>query len=159
MKIRAIKICSKFAKLKVDISIGIRITGPVFAWNQSDTNVCIIARHCFACLALPYECALCAFPELKEAVEDVLPSLIEHGVTVLLMSKQSDTPGIQSFSDEVEEASDDPIPRSFRSHITFKSPAIYIYTSGTTGTWQDFVLLITLKVSFSFRILRLVVFL
>lgn len=80
-----------------------------------------------------YYCTVCPSPELKEAVEDVLPSLIEHGVTILLMTKHCDTPGIDSFSDKVEEAPDTPLPRSLRSHLTFKSPAVYIYTSGTTG--------------------------
>lgn len=74
-----------------------------------------------------------SFPELKEAVEDVLPSLTEPGVTVLLMAKHCDTPGIESFWDKVDEASDSPPPQSLRSDITFKSPAVYIYTSGTTG--------------------------
>lgn len=80
-----------------------------------------------------YYCTVCPSPELKEAVEDVLPSLTEHGVTILLMTKHCDTPGIDSFSDKVEEAPDTPLPRSLRSHLTFKSPAVYIYTSGTTG--------------------------
>lgn len=73
------------------------------------------------------------FAELKEAVEDVLPSLMEQGVTVLLLVKSCDTPGIVSFSDKVEEAADTPLSPSVRSHVTFKSPAVYIYTSGTTG--------------------------
>lgn len=77
--------------------------------------------------------ALCPFAELKEAVEDVLPSLIEQGITVLLLAKHCNTPGIDSFSDPVDKASDSPLPRSLRSHVTFKSPAVYIYTSGTTG--------------------------
>lgn len=76
---------------------------------------------------------VCPVPELKEAVEDVLPSLREQGVTVLLMTKHSDTPGLESFSDKVDHAADTPLPRSLRSDITFKSPAVYIYTSGTTG--------------------------
>lgn len=67
-------------------------------------------------------------------MEDVLPALIEQDVTVLLMAEHCDTPGIDSFSKAVDEASDFPLPRTLRSHITFKSPAIYIYTSGTTGT-------------------------
>lgn len=71
--------------------------------------------------------------ELKEAVEDVLPSLVEQGVTVLLMSEHCHTPGIESFSDKVERAADCPVPQSLRSHVTIKSPAVYIYTSGTTG--------------------------
>lgn len=63
----------------------------------------------------------------------MLPSLMEQGVTVLLMSHLCKTPGMESFSDKVEEASDCPLPRTLRSHVTFKSPAVYIYTSGTTG--------------------------
>ncbi|KAM6943053.1 long-chain fatty acid transport protein 2-like [Xenentodon cancila] len=86
--------------------------------------------HCFNCCNAK---VVIAAPELKDAVEDVLPSLIEQGVTVLLMSKRCDTPGIDSFSEKVEEASDAALPRSLRSQITFKSPAVYIYTSGTTG--------------------------
>lgn len=76
---------------------------------------------------------VCPFLELKEAVEDVLPSLIEKGVTILLMTKHCDTPGIESFSDKLDKASDTPLPRFLRSHIAYKSPAVYIYTSGTTG--------------------------
>lgn len=67
-------------------------------------------------------------------MEDVLPALIEQDITVLLMAEHCDTPGIDSFSKKVDEASDSPLPRTLRSHITFKSPAVYIYTSGTTGT-------------------------
>lgn len=71
--------------------------------------------------------------ELKEAVEDVLPSLLEQGVTVLLTTDHCDTPGIESFSDKVEGAPDCPLPESLRSKVTPQSPAVYIYTSGTTG--------------------------
>ncbi|XP_039867787.1 very long-chain acyl-CoA synthetase [Simochromis diagramma] len=105
-----------------------KLGSPVALLNHNIRTKSLL--HCFNCCKAK---VLIAAAELKEAVEDVLPSLIEQGVIVLLMSKNSDTPGIQSFSDEVEEASDDPISRSFRSHITFKSPAVYIYTSGTTG--------------------------
>lgn len=70
-------------------------------------------------------------------MEEVLPSLREQGVCVYLMTKQCDTPGVEGFSDQVEEASDTPLPQALRSDITFKSPAIYIYTSGTTGEGED----------------------
>lgn len=66
-------------------------------------------------------------------MEDVLPSLVEQGITVLLAAKHCDTPGIESFSDKVEAAADGPLPQSLRSHVTLQSPAVYIYTSGTTG--------------------------
>ncbi|XP_029353700.1 very long-chain acyl-CoA synthetase isoform X2 [Echeneis naucrates] len=87
--------------------------------------------HCLGCCRPK---VLIAASELKEAVEDILPSLREQGVTVLLMTQQCDTPGIESFADKVDEASDAPLPRSLRSHITTESPAVYIYTSGTTGS-------------------------
>ncbi|KAK6294099.1 hypothetical protein J4Q44_G00349290 [Coregonus suidteri] len=86
--------------------------------------------HCFNCCSAKL---LIAAAELQEAVEEVLPSLREQGVCVYLMTKQCDTPGVEGFSDLVEEASDTPLPQSLRSDITFKSPAVYIYTSGTTG--------------------------
>lgn len=66
-------------------------------------------------------------------MEDVLPSLVDQGITVLLMDEHCDTPGIESFSDKVELAAASPPPQSLRSHVTLKSPAVYIYTSGTTG--------------------------
>lgn len=86
--------------------------------------------HCFGCSGAS---VLIVAPELRGAVEDVLPSLTQQGVTVLLMSDHCPTLGILSFTEKVNAASDAPLPRSLRSHVTFKSPAVYIYTSGTTG--------------------------
>ncbi|XP_061855823.1 long-chain fatty acid transport protein 2 isoform X2 [Colius striatus] len=76
---------------------------------------------------------LLAAPELKEAVEEILPLLKEENVQVYYLSKTSATEGVESFLDKVDAASDEPTPLSWRSNITFKTPAIYIYTSGTTG--------------------------
>ncbi|XP_051235629.1 long-chain fatty acid transport protein 2 isoform X2 [Dicentrarchus labrax] len=105
-----------------------KLGSPVALLNHNIRNKSLL--HCFNCCRAK---VLIAAPELKEAVEDVLPTLTEQGVAVLLMTKHCDTPGIESFSDKVDEASDSPLPQSLRSHITFKSPAVYIYTSGTTG--------------------------
>ncbi|KAG7218274.1 hypothetical protein INR49_010332 [Caranx melampygus] len=105
-----------------------KLGSPVALLNHNIRSKSLL--HCFSCCGAS---VLIAASELKEAVEDVLPSLTQQGVTVLLMTKHCDTPGIQSFSDKVDAASDAPLPRSLRSHITFKSPAVYIYTSGTTG--------------------------
>uniref|UniRef100_A0A8C2WY52 long-chain-fatty-acid--CoA ligase n=1 Tax=Cyclopterus lumpus TaxID=8103 RepID=A0A8C2WY52_CYCLU len=105
-----------------------KLGSPVALLNHNIRTKSLL--HCFNCCKAT---VLIAGPELKEAVEDVLPSLKQQGVTVLLMTKHCDTPGIESFSDKVDEASDTSPPRSLRSHITFKSPAVYIYTSGTTG--------------------------
>ncbi|KAI4830581.1 hypothetical protein KUCAC02_002201 [Chaenocephalus aceratus] len=105
-----------------------KLGSPVALLNHNIRTKSLL--HCFNCCKAT---VLIAASELKAAVEDVLPTLTEQGVTVLLMTKHCDTPGIESFSDKVDEASDSPLPRSIRSHITFKSPAVYIYTSGTTG--------------------------
>ncbi|KAI3377479.1 hypothetical protein L3Q82_008651, partial [Scortum barcoo] len=105
-----------------------KLGSPVALLNHNIRTKSLL--HCFNCCGAK---VLIAAAELKEAVEDVLPSLLEQGVTVLLMTKHCDTPGIESFSDKVDAASDAPLPRSLRAHITFKSPAVYIYTSGTTG--------------------------
>ncbi|TDH16891.1 hypothetical protein EPR50_G00002710 [Perca flavescens] len=105
-----------------------KLGSPVALLNHNIRTKSLL--HCFNCCEAN---VLIAASELKEAVKDVLPSLIEKGVTVLLMTKHCDTPGIENFSDKVDKASDTPLPRSLRSHITYKSPAVYIYTSGTTG--------------------------
>uniref|UniRef100_A0A3B4ZXM7 long-chain-fatty-acid--CoA ligase n=1 Tax=Stegastes partitus TaxID=144197 RepID=A0A3B4ZXM7_9TELE len=105
-----------------------KLGSPVALLNHNIRTKSLL--HCFNCCKAK---VLVAAAELKEAVEDVLPSLMDQGVTVLLMTKHCDTPGIEGFSDKVDEASDAPLPRSLRSHMTFKSPAVYIYTSGTTG--------------------------
>ncbi|XP_054868092.1 long-chain fatty acid transport protein 2 [Amphiprion ocellaris] len=105
-----------------------KLGSPVALLNHNIRTKSLL--HCFNCSKAT---VLIASSELKEAVEDVLPSLTEQGVIVLLMTKHCDKPGIEGFSDKVEEASDAPLPRSLRSNITPKSPAVYIYTSGTTG--------------------------
>ncbi|XP_041082676.1 very long-chain acyl-CoA synthetase-like [Polyodon spathula] len=86
--------------------------------------------HCFFCCGAH---VLIAAPELKGAVEDVLPSLQEQKVSVFILSEESTTPGIESLNDKIHQASDQPLPQSLRSNVTMKSIAVYIYTSGTTG--------------------------
>ncbi|XP_036391152.1 very long-chain acyl-CoA synthetase-like isoform X1 [Megalops cyprinoides] len=86
--------------------------------------------HCFSCCGATL---LIAAAELKDAVEDVLPSLRTQGVSVFIMAKQCNSPGMESLTDKAAEASDEPLSASLREHVTFRSPAVYIYTSGTTG--------------------------
>ncbi|XP_053221095.1 long-chain fatty acid transport protein 2 isoform X1 [Podarcis raffonei] len=86
--------------------------------------------HCFQCSGAK---VLLADPELASAIEEVLPALKEENVTIYYLSRTSETEGIDSFIDKMDAASDEPIPVSWRSNVTFKSPALYIYTSGTTG--------------------------
>ncbi|XP_061831311.1 long-chain fatty acid transport protein 2-like [Nerophis lumbriciformis] len=105
-----------------------KLGSPVALLNHNIRSKSLL--HCFNCCSAT---VLIAAAELQDAVEEVLATLQEQGVLVLLMMQHCDTPGLENFSDQVERASDSPLPRSLRSNITFKSPAVYIYTSGTTG--------------------------
>ncbi|XP_055218962.2 long-chain fatty acid transport protein 2 isoform X2 [Gorilla gorilla gorilla] len=86
--------------------------------------------HCFQCCGAK---VLLASPELQAAVEEILPSLKKDDVSIYYVSRTSNTDGIDSFLDKVDEVSTEPIPESWRSEVTFSTTALYIYTSGTTG--------------------------
>ncbi|XP_006895366.1 PREDICTED: very long-chain acyl-CoA synthetase isoform X1 [Elephantulus edwardii] len=86
--------------------------------------------HCFQCCGAK---VLLASPELQAAVEEVLPSLKKDDVSIYYVSRTSSTEGVDSFLDKVDEVSTENIPQSWRSEVTFTTPALYIYTSGTTG--------------------------
>ncbi|XP_045305730.1 very long-chain acyl-CoA synthetase [Leopardus geoffroyi] len=86
--------------------------------------------HCFQCCGAK---VLLVSPELQEAVEEVLPSLKKDNVSIYYVSRTSNMDGVESLLDKVDEVSTEPIPESWRSEVTFSSPALYIYTSGTTG--------------------------
>ncbi|XP_023082948.2 very long-chain acyl-CoA synthetase isoform X2 [Piliocolobus tephrosceles] len=86
--------------------------------------------HCFQCCAAK---VLLASPELQTAVEEILPSLKKDDVSIYYVSRTSNTDGIDSLLDKVDEVSAEPTPESWRSEVTFSAPALYIYTSGTTG--------------------------
>ncbi|XP_040269737.1 very long-chain acyl-CoA synthetase-like [Bufo bufo] len=86
--------------------------------------------HCFKCCGAK---VLIAAPELKAAVEEVLSDLREDGVLVFYLSRDSSTEGVLTLLDKVEAAAEKPIPESYRTGSTMKTPALYIYTSGTTG--------------------------
>uniref|UniRef100_A0AAY4DMR7 long-chain-fatty-acid--CoA ligase n=1 Tax=Denticeps clupeoides TaxID=299321 RepID=A0AAY4DMR7_9TELE len=86
--------------------------------------------HCFSCCGAR---VLIASEELKAAVEEVLPTLLEQNISVFILSKDCNTPGIETLLDKMEQASDEPISPELRSKVTMVSPAVYVYTSGTTG--------------------------
>ncbi|XP_004396599.1 PREDICTED: very long-chain acyl-CoA synthetase isoform X4 [Odobenus rosmarus divergens] len=86
--------------------------------------------HCFQCCGAK---VLLASPELQDAIEEVLPSLKKANVSIYYVSRTSNTEGVDSLLDKVDEVSTETIPESWRSEVTFSTPALYIYTSGTTG--------------------------
>ncbi|XP_033972939.1 very long-chain acyl-CoA synthetase-like [Trematomus bernacchii] len=86
--------------------------------------------HCFSCCDAK---VLVAGADLKQAVEEVLPTLTEQGVRVFILSEHCEVEGIESLSDKVQQASDQPLSPQLRANVNIKSPALYIYTSGTTG--------------------------
>ncbi|KAM3608762.1 uncharacterized protein V6R79_004282 [Siganus canaliculatus] len=86
--------------------------------------------HCFSCSGAK---TLIAAEELQDAVEEVLPDLLELQVSVFLLADSCTSSQMQSFKDKISQASSEPIPKHLRSNVTLSSPAVYIYTSGTTG--------------------------
>lgn len=76
---------------------------------------------------------LCVIAELRGAVEEILPALKEKGIRVYLLSGESSTEGIKSISEEIKQASDEPLSPKLRANLKPRSTALYIYTSGTTG--------------------------
>ena len=57
----------------------------------------------------------------------MLPSLKKDDVAVYYVSRTSNTDGVNSFLDKVDEVSSEPVPESWRSEVTFSTPALYIY--------------------------------
>ncbi|XP_077450842.1 long-chain fatty acid transport protein 2-like [Stigmatopora argus] len=86
--------------------------------------------HCFSCCDAK---VLLASPELREAVEEVLPSLKQQGVCVFILGEGIESDGMEYLSDKIRQASDQPPSPQLRADVNPKSPALYIYTSGTTG--------------------------
>ncbi|XP_060891606.1 long-chain fatty acid transport protein 2-like [Labrus mixtus] len=86
--------------------------------------------HCFKCSGAK---TLVAAEELQDAVEEVLPSLLEQQVTVFILADRCRIADAESFKDKMSKASSEPLPKDLRSHVTMRSAAGYIYTSGTTG--------------------------
>lgn len=70
---------------------------------------------------------------MLDAVEEVLPSLLEQQVHVYILADGCKTSHVETFNDKMRRASSEPIPKDFRSGVTPVSTAVYIYTSGTTG--------------------------
>ncbi|KAI3371198.1 hypothetical protein L3Q82_023835 [Scortum barcoo] len=86
--------------------------------------------HCFSCCGAK---VIIASPELQDAVEEILPTLREQGISVYLLSESCGTQGINTLSDKISQASDEPLSQNLRANVHFRSTALYIYTSGTTG--------------------------
>ncbi|XP_053175781.1 hsFATP2a_ACSVL_like domain-containing protein [Scomber japonicus] len=86
--------------------------------------------HCFSCCGAK---VLIASPELQDAVEEILPTLKEQGISVYLLSDTCKIEGINTLSEKISRASDEPLSPQLRANIHIRSTALYIYTSGTTG--------------------------
>uniref|UniRef100_A0A7N8XBN9 long-chain-fatty-acid--CoA ligase n=1 Tax=Mastacembelus armatus TaxID=205130 RepID=A0A7N8XBN9_9TELE len=76
---------------------------------------------------------LSVFTELQDAIEEVLPTLREQGTSVYLLSESCSIQGIDTLSDKISKASDQPLSSDLRANVNIRSTALYIYTSGTTG--------------------------
>ncbi|XP_030921304.1 very long-chain acyl-CoA synthetase-like [Geospiza fortis] len=74
-----------------------------------------------------------ASPELREAVEEVLPELRRAGIAVFYLSEASPTAGVEALLPHIEASPEEPPPAGHRAGVTPETKAMYIYTSGTTG--------------------------
>lgn len=86
--------------------------------------------HCFN---LSRAKVLVVSEDLLDAVEEILPSLLEQQVTVYVLADKCTTAGVENFNEKMDRASSEPVPKDLRSNVTLRSSAVYIYTSGTTG--------------------------
>ncbi|XP_059809122.1 long-chain fatty acid transport protein 2-like [Hypanus sabinus] len=71
--------------------------------------------------------------ELWSLVEDVMPTLRSEKVMVFILDGEYTGEDVENLKDKIQAASDEPLPASLRSGVTFQSPFTYIFTSGTTG--------------------------
>ncbi|XP_068578647.1 long-chain fatty acid transport protein 2-like [Cebidichthys violaceus] len=83
--------------------------------------------HCFKCSGAK---TLVAAEELQDAVEEVLPSLLDEQVAVFILADRCKTADVESFKHKMSQASSEPLSKDLRSQ---SNPSVYIYTSGTTG--------------------------
>ncbi|XP_077327399.1 long-chain fatty acid transport protein 2 [Lithobates pipiens] len=86
--------------------------------------------HCYRCSGAK---VILVEPELKDAIDEVMPELQKDNAKVFYISETPVCEGTETFLDKVKAASCESVPKSLRSFITGKSLAMYIYTSGTTG--------------------------
>ncbi|XP_076849877.1 long-chain fatty acid transport protein 2-like [Brachyhypopomus gauderio] len=86
--------------------------------------------HCLSCCGAKI---LIADEDVREAVEEVLPALLQQQVCVYLLGENCVTDGVTCLGAKINAARDEQPSVSLRSTITIKSPALYIFTSGTTG--------------------------
>ncbi|CAL1594917.1 unnamed protein product [Knipowitschia caucasica] len=109
--------------------LGLAKAGAVGAFLNSN----IRNRSLMHCFRVSQAKVLVAAEDLQEAVKEVLVSLQELQASVFLLSDCCRCPGVESFTQRMEEASAAPLPPDSRSGVSLLSPAVYIYTSGTTG--------------------------
>lgn len=96
-------------------------------------NFNIRSNSLLHCLKISGAKVLVAAEELQDAVEEVLPSLKEQHISVLLLSDTCLSSGVESFTQKMDQADSGPLSRDLRAGLTLLSPLVYIYTSGTTG--------------------------
>lgn len=115
---------------------------PMFVWTWlgltkigcvgAFLNYNIRSKSLLHCIKVGGAKLLVAAEELRDAVEEVLPSLQEQNISVLLLSDKSIS-GMENFTQKMTLVSSEPLPRDLRAGLNLLSPLVYIYTSGTTG--------------------------
>lgn len=95
-------------------------------------NFNLRSKSLLHCLNVSGAKLLVAGEESQDAVVEVLPVLQEQQVSVLVLSHKC-SEGLQSFTQNMDRVSSEPLSRDHRAGLSLFSPVVYIYTSGTTG--------------------------
>lgn len=86
--------------------------------------------HCLNCCGAK---TLIVGADVVECLDGILTSLLEDNIQVWTMKSQSEHTQVHTLLDQIEAASDQPVPAGLRACTSLKSPTLYIFTSGTTG--------------------------
>ncbi|CAL8350084.1 unnamed protein product [Merluccius merluccius] len=86
------------------------------------------------CLVRSHATVLVVDAGVRAAVEEVMPTLLQQGVRVFVLSDDDcASEGMESLSDKIQQESEQPVSPQLRAQVNASSPAAYFYTSGTTG--------------------------
>uniref|UniRef100_A0A3P8W5X2 long-chain-fatty-acid--CoA ligase n=1 Tax=Cynoglossus semilaevis TaxID=244447 RepID=A0A3P8W5X2_CYNSE len=141
---RAARVLLQSGQLREGDTVALMLANePMFVWlwlglvkigcSAAFLNYNIRSKSLLHCFHRTSAKTLVAAVELQDAVEEVLPSLLEQQVRVYLLTDTCQITGVESFKDKMSRVSPEPLAKDLRSHLTLQSPATYIYTSGTTA--------------------------
>uniref|UniRef100_A0A665VB72 long-chain-fatty-acid--CoA ligase n=2 Tax=Echeneis naucrates TaxID=173247 RepID=A0A665VB72_ECHNA len=96
-------------------------------------NTNIKSKSLLHCLTSCGAKTLIVGSDLVDCLDSFLTSLLEVNIQVWAMQSHSEHTQVHTLLDQVDAASDQPVPAVLRATSSLKSSTLYIFTSGTTG--------------------------